>query len=227
MSLNVKVGRCETVSLKPNQAELASRLELALPDDLDVANSLTFHSGKQNLLAEIARQPQQSEFGHLVENSRGSQPGGRVVFPGVFALLVVPTLVSVSSIHGIGLFASERVEKGERVWVFDPRFDLTFVPEEIPGLPRFIQALLATHSFLCNTNGVRVISMDNDRWTNHSPEPNSRLIKDDSEWGYHFSAARTICAGEEITNDYREFCDDIRDIPEHDYLHTETQRPEL
>lgn len=46
-------------------------------------------------------------------------------------MLLVPTFLSQSPIHGLGLFAAEPVSQGAVVWKFAPGFDLTVAPGQL------------------------------------------------------------------------------------------------
>ncbi len=95
-------------------------------------------------------------------------------------MLLVKTYLDRSAIHGIGLFAGERIRKGTVIWRRSPEIDLL-----LTALGKFV---------LCG---------DDARFFNHADAPNCHDIPD--EGGGPTVAARDIEAGEELTSDYASF----------------------
>lgn len=88
-------------------------------------------------------------------------------------MVIIPTYIAPSLIHGFGCFAGKNINKGEMIWIFIKGFD--------KGNP------LDDCDF-----------RDNARFINHSYDPN---IAPDVN-GNMF-ALRDIYSGEEITENYR------------------------
>lgn len=112
-------------------------------------------------------------------------------------MLLVPTYLAPSPIHGIGCFATEFISRGTLLAVFDYQFDRVFTPADVASLPPFMQAWLETYGYW--QDGACWVNFDNLRFVNHSADPNTQQgkIKD--------YARRDIQAGEELTADYSTF----------------------
>jgi len=114
-------------------------------------------------------------------------------------MLLVPTYVARSPIHGLGLFASERIAAGTKMWAFQPGLDAFVSDEVFAGLPDFQRSFLEHYAFRSPIwPGGWVIGFDHSRYINHSAEPNT-----DNESEFAF-ASRDIQKDEEITCDYEE-----------------------
>lgn len=120
-------------------------------------------------------------------------------------MLMVKTQVKGSPIAGLGLFAAEKITAGQVWWSYDPRIDRTFSQEEIDRLPERTQAWLKTYAYL--QGGQWVLCGDHAMFVNHSDQPNSITVGSES------IALRDIAPGEEIVENYREFCEDWPLIP--------------
>ena len=122
-------------------------------------------------------------------------------------MMMVPTELRSSSIHGIGVFLTAPVRAGQLIWRFDSRIDRIFTDSELNGLPDLLQEFLRTYSTLDADRGLWVLSGDNGRHFNHSDRPNTRSL------GVAFGddvASDDLKAGTELTSDYRTICDATR-----------------
>lgn len=120
-------------------------------------------------------------------------------------MLIVKTLVQPSPIAGLGLFAAEPIAAGQVWWRFDPRIDRTFSESAFAELPEQTQEWLKTYAYL--QAGSWVLCGDHAMFVNHSETPNSVTMGNES------IALRDIAVGEEIVENYREFCDDWPMMP--------------
>lgn len=120
-------------------------------------------------------------------------------------MLTVRTEVQASPIAGLGLFAAEPIAAGQVWWKFDRRIDRTYTSDEFEVFPEHIQDWLRTYAYL--QDGQWVLCGDHAKFVNHSDVPNSVTVGDESV------ALRDIAAGEEIVENYREFCEDWPLIP--------------
>ena len=50
-------------------------------------------------------------------------------------MLVKPTFIQNSGIHGIGLFAATPIKKGEIIWKYVPDLDIGLTTEQVDALP--------------------------------------------------------------------------------------------
>lgn len=112
-------------------------------------------------------------------------------------MLRAPTFLAQSQIPGagLGLFAAEPIRAGETIWQFDKGAD-RIICDVPPGIPtEFVQCYGFAFSPL-----TFLLCVDDARFINHSCDPNGK-----SDGPGLTVAARDIAAGEEITEDYREF----------------------
>ena len=114
-------------------------------------------------------------------------------------MLLVDCRAGISEIHGLGLIASQLIAKGTTIWQFQPGFDVAVTEEDYAKLPPNARRALDYYSYHCKAAGIRVLSSDDDRFTNHSDNPNSIFV------GGVTIAVRDIQPGEEVTMNYDEF----------------------
>lgn len=117
-------------------------------------------------------------------------------------MYVVPMHIAQSEIHGIGIFASRNISKGEVVWKFNPAVDREFTSEEIEACPPRIKLFLETFAY-SEDNKRFVLCCDGGMFCNHSPNANTTTGLDDPQ--NTMIASRDILAGEEILSNYDEF----------------------
>lgn len=114
-------------------------------------------------------------------------------------MLRVPTYLTQSQIHGVGVYTPERIKKGTVIWEFTPEIDWRLPPDLVDHFPEPYRATLRSYCYI-ERSGMLVLCGDNARFMNHSFEPNC----DDS--GLVFTVTRRdIEVGEELTCDYRLF----------------------
>jgi SET domain-containing protein len=114
-------------------------------------------------------------------------------------MFIIPTYLSQSAIHGVGVFTPEPIAKGTLLWTFDPSVDWKITPEEMKCFPEPYQSRFRMYCYL-SPEGIYVFCGDNAKFMNHSTDPNC----DDPE-GRYTIANRDIAAGEELTSDYTTF----------------------
>ena len=112
-------------------------------------------------------------------------------------MLLVKTYLDKSPIHGIGVFAGERIAKGSKMWRFVEGYDRCYSLKQFAQLPKQARAFMKHYAY--RVDGEVLFTVDNDRHMNHADKPNTYLHN-----GYVI-ARRSIRKGEEITVDYREF----------------------
>ncbi len=112
-------------------------------------------------------------------------------------MLLVKTYLDRSRIHGIGVFAAERIAKGAKMWRFVEGYDRCYSLKQFRKLPKPARDFMKNYAY--RVDGEVLFTVDNDRHMNHSDKPNTVLKS-----GYVI-ARRAIRKGEEITVDYREF----------------------
>jgi SET domain-containing protein len=118
-------------------------------------------------------------------------------------MLLVKTYLDRSAIHGIGLFAAERIAKGTVVWRLSPEIDFLVAAETIAALHPASREQIEKYTYLDRVLGEYVLCGDDARFFNHSDTPNCLDYPD--ERGGTTVAARDIERGEELTCDYATF----------------------
>ena len=123
-------------------------------------------------------------------------------------MLIVPTYLDKSEIHGFGVYAKTFIPKGTKVWSFHPVFDIRISPDEFAKLPPSSQAEIEIHMYEPEAGGDLYYETTMGKYMNHSREPNV-----DFSVVYEGWATRDIQVGEELTCDYRHFMADVAGIP--------------
>src|SRR3989344_3711280 len=114
-------------------------------------------------------------------------------------MLLVKTKVLPSSIQGLGLFADQDISKDSTMWRFTPPFDLSTTCESVNELPEIARQQFLKYSYVDKKSGNYILSFDDDRFFNHSDNPNV------GEMNGSVVALRDIRLGEELTCNYFEF----------------------
>ena len=116
-------------------------------------------------------------------------------------MLSVNTYLDRSPLHGIGLFASQKIIAGSMVWEFNPAVDLVYSLNQWDAL----KASIAAPSFMnlarlsYKEAGEIYICMDNAQFMNHS-ETHTNGVHGASKNRMH--ALRDINKGEELLCNY-------------------------
>ena len=114
-------------------------------------------------------------------------------------MLIIRAWVGPSKIQGLGLIAHEFIPKGTVIWKLVPGFDLLLSDEEVKNLPPSAQEQVYHYAFFHPKLKKHVLCADDDKFTNHSDNANSRFCDD------HAITIRDIQEGEEITDNYSEY----------------------
>ncbi len=122
-------------------------------------------------------------------------------------MMLVPTELKPSLIHGLGVFLIEPVPAGTVIWQFDSRIDRVYSLAELIGLPALTRDFLETYSTWHSAAQVWVLCGDNGRHFNHSDNPNT--VSDGIAFGQD-TALIDLPAGTELTSDYMTICDAVR-----------------
>ena len=121
-------------------------------------------------------------------------------------MLTVKTKLKASALHGIGLFASQRIPAGVVVWRFDPVFDLHFPDAAYEAAPAVQKHHLDYYGFLSKATREHIYSVDDSRFMNHSDAPNMIVTYGAGDGEPTMVARREIAEGEEITVSYHDLC---------------------
>jgi uncharacterized protein len=112
-------------------------------------------------------------------------------------MLLVNARVGVSKIHGLGLVAKEFIPCGTLIWKFHAGFDIEISESCLNDLSASAREQVLHYAEYFPEEKKFILSSDDDRFTNHSDNPNTADHRNE------VFAARDICPGEEITCDYR------------------------
>ena len=116
-------------------------------------------------------------------------------------MLLVPVRVDKSSIHGMGIFASQPIKGNTPIWQFTPGFDLDLDPSALEQQPAHFRATMLHYGYIDPRRNRFILCCDDYRFINHSNVPNVQVDPTEDVHGVDF-AARDIEAGEELTVDY-------------------------
>jgi SET domain-containing protein len=119
-------------------------------------------------------------------------------------MLLVPTRLAQSPIHGFGVFAVAPIPKGTPVWRFEKGLDMEFSPDVAERLPAHVRTFFSHYGYLDRNVQRIILCFDDARFLNHSDAPN--VATDYAQDSYGLDVAlRDIAAGEELTMDYADF----------------------
>jgi len=119
-------------------------------------------------------------------------------------MLLVPTRLSQSPIHGLGVFALAPIAASMPVWRFERGLDMEFSPDIVTALPEHVQTFFRHYGYLDRNVGRIILCFDDARFVNHSDAPNVATDYAQDPYGLDV-ALRDIAAGEELTMDYANF----------------------
>jgi uncharacterized protein len=114
-------------------------------------------------------------------------------------MLFVNAKAGPSPTHRMGLIAQVFIPEGTKIWGFMPGFDLVIPESELAQLSPTAQDQVVYWAYFDLKTREFVLSGDDDRFTNHSDDPNTSVIDDGCT-----IANRDIYSGEEITTNYAE-----------------------
>ena len=118
-------------------------------------------------------------------------------------MLLVRTFLAPSRIHGIGLFAAQRIASGTVIWKLNPVIDVELAEEDIEALAEAARVQVRKYTYLDAVRSRYVLCGDDARFFNHADDPNCHDFPDAD--GGTTVAARDIEEGEELTSDYARF----------------------
>lgn len=122
-------------------------------------------------------------------------------------MLMVKTRIGPSTIKGagIGLFADQDIPKGATTWRFMPGLDLVVPEDTLLQLSEAARAQFLNYCYVDKHTKHFILCFDDERFINHSKEPNVVQSKVESEIEGIEIAARDIKKGEELLCDYESF----------------------
>ena len=91
-------------------------------------------------------------------------------------MLIIRTTVRPSSIHGLGLFADQKILQGAIIWVMHKNLDQIISEEQWHVLPMPAKECLHTFMYWSRLKNNYVICLDNARYMNHSVIANTKTV---------------------------------------------------
>lgn len=125
-------------------------------------------------------------------------------------MLLIDTFLKKTEYNGIGLHSAENILKGTIYWVRNESFDRVYTEIEIKSFPEIVGRFIKMYGFQ-EINDNWYLCNDNDRFTNHSSQPNAEAIFGSSGLLEYFKVIRNIDVGEEILIDYSKICKSCSD----------------
>ena len=126
-------------------------------------------------------------------------------------MLIVKTYVDDSPVHGRGLFADEDILPGTVIW--REGYELLFSPQHFARLSDYEKEFISTWGWKDRRDGFHHLSLDYDRFINHSDDANTFVGKNGLT-----VAKQMIRRGEEIFCNYAEFEAEFR-FNQYTYAH--------
>jgi SET domain-containing protein len=124
-------------------------------------------------------------------------------------MLLVPTYVAQSKIHGIGLFAKDRIREGSLVWKYNPAIDVLLSCQAVERMPQPLRDFMLHYASRIAPD-LYMLCGDDARFVNHHPIGN--IACQDNTIDCDDIALRDIEAGEEIVENYARFCIDFKGL---------------
>ncbi len=123
------------------------------------------------------------------------------------SMLMVKTKIGPSTVKGagLGLFADQDIPKGTTTWRFMPSLDLIVSEDTLLQLSEPARAMFLNYCYVDKYTKHFVLCFDDERFINHSKDPNIVQTKAESEVEGFEIAARDIRKGEELFCDYESF----------------------
>lgn len=123
-------------------------------------------------------------------------------------MLLIDTFAGPSLIEGVGVFAAEPIEQGQRVWTLDLGIDRIISPEDLSLSSQVFQKFVERYAYFDMGLGGYLLDGDHSRFLNHSETPAIEFRSDGD--GY---ATRDIAEGEELTCNYSDFMPTLVILP--------------
>ncbi|MDP1625043.1 MAG: SET domain-containing protein [bacterium] len=122
-------------------------------------------------------------------------------------MLMVKTKIGPSTINGagLGLFADQDIPKGTTTWRFMPGLDLIVPEDTLLQLSEAARAQFLNYCYVDKFTRHFVLCFDDERFINHSKQPNIVQTMAESELEGFEIATRDIKKGEELFCDYEHF----------------------
>ena len=116
-------------------------------------------------------------------------------------MMIVRCYLAPSGIEGLGVFAHDDIEAGDKVWRYDRMLDIAIPYEKFDQVDLHVQDFLDRYAHPdLNRPGYLILKGDEARFINHAQRPN--LDFSGGIWGIVLTG---IAAGTELTCNYADF----------------------
>lgn len=111
--------------------------------------------------------------------------------------------LKASTLHGIGLFTDQPIQKGTLVYTASPVLDLNITQEQFDSLHQKEKDEILWWGFFDEPSQMWHVDFDVSKFINHSYE--ATLTQDSTHTDAYLVATRDLEPGEELTQNYLEF----------------------
>jgi len=139
-------------------------------------------------------------------------------------MMLVPTYLDKSPIHGIGIFAAAFIPRGTRVWEFTPHADQVFSESQLAVLTPLQRETIMFYGYIEPDRDGVVLCCDNARHFNLLRDANCGAGDHNSQGYISTFALRDIAAAEELTYPFEEDVDARRKLGEAEFLRQSANR---
>lgn len=127
-------------------------------------------------------------------------------------MMLVPTFLQASAIHGIGIFARAFIPAGTLIWEFTPGCDQVFSEATLAALPPLQRETILFYGYIEPGRDGVVLCCDNARHFNLGDGANCGSGVHERHGYLSTFALRDIAAGEELTYPAEEDADARRKV---------------
>lgn len=120
-------------------------------------------------------------------------------------MLLIPTQVKPSKIHGLGLFVTKPIKKNTLLWKYIEDVSMIFIEHaRYNAMTPMQQQFVRTYGFLDDKwPEYWMVPFDDTRYFNHSENPTMIYVENIEFSNGAYFATRELLPGDELTEDYR------------------------
>ncbi len=120
--------------------------------------------------------------------------------------MLVKTKLKEVPPKGIGLIADEQILEGQIIYIDIKSFDRVFSGDTVNKMDKLLREFVKVNASYSKERDEYYLCCDNARFWNHSKTPNTKYFPENGT----VVALQGISRGEELTADYKEFCDSCK-----------------
>ena len=161
--------------------------------------------------------PRAGTVGYWREVAKACKASRRSLRKGSGNMMLVPTFLDKSPIHGVGIFASSAIPQGTRVWEFTENADQVFSESGLAALLPLQRETVLFYGYVEPGREGVVLCCDNARHFNLLRDANCGAGEHSAHGYISTFALRDIAAGEELTYPFEEDDDARRKLGEAEF----------